>query len=312
MRYLSFALTLAILILFLLPSPAFAWNGAGHMVTGAIAYNELQKNDPQALARVISILKEHPAFDASWSSQIERISDSDPDPNQVLFMLAARWSDDIRGDANFDRPEWHYINYPYKPALQPDSVSIKNPPDAENIINAFQENLSIVRSSSNDSEQAVALCWLFHLVGDVHQPLHTTALFTTEYPDGDRGGTRFYIRARQNAQPISLHWFWDDLILGSKRFRTVRNRSTELRLSPSYSRNALSELSETQFDNWAKPESFEIAKEFAYRNGTISGSPDKDSAKVLPVDYASSVKKVAERRAVLAGYRIADLLQQSF
>lgn len=76
--------------------------------------------------------------------------------------------------------------------------------------------------------------------------------------------------------------------------------------------DALTELSETQFDNWAKPESFEIAKEFAYRNGTLSGSPDKDSAEVLPADYASSVKGVAERRAVLAGYRIADLLQQSF
>ena len=83
-------------------------------------------------------------------------------------------------------------------------------------------------------------------------------------------------------------------------------------MSPSYSRNALSELSETQFGNWAKPENFEIAKEFAYRNGKILGSPDKDSAEVLPADYVSSVKKVAERRAVLAGYRIADLLQQSF
>lgn len=312
MRYLSLALTLAIFSLFLLPSPAFAWNKAGHMVTGAIAYSELQQNDPQALARVISILKEHPDFNGSWSSQIDQNSDSTLNPDQVLFMLATRWSDDIRSNADFDRPEWHYINFPYKPASQPASVSVRNPDlDADIIINAFQENLNIVRNSPNDSEQAIALCWLFHLVGDVHQPLHTVALFTTEYSDGDRGGTRFYIRARQNSQPISLHKFWDDLILGSARFRTGSNRATELRLSPSYRRNALSELSETQFDNWAKPESFEIAKEFAYRNGTILGSPDKDSAEVLPADYASSVKKIAERRAVLAGYRIADLLQQS-
>ncbi len=24
--------------------------------------------------------------------------------------------------------------------------------------------------------------WVFHLVGDVHQPLHTVALFTTQFP----------------------------------------------------------------------------------------------------------------------------------
>lgn len=245
--------------------------------------------------------------------KINRNSDSTLNPEQVLFMLVARWSDDIRGNADFDRPEWHYINEPYKPAGQPASRLIRNPDlDADNILNAFQENLSILRNSSDDSERAVALCWLFHLIGDVHQPLHTAALFTTEYPDGDRGGTRFYIRTRQNAQPISLHKFWDDLILGSERFRTVRNQATELSLSPSYGRDALPELSEKQFDNWAKLESFEIVKEIAYRNGTLSGSPDKDSAEVLPADYASSVKEVAERRAVLAGYRIADLLQQSF
>lgn len=313
MRYLSLALTLAVLFLFLLPSPAGAWNKAGHMVTGAIAYSELQKNDPQALARVISILREHPDFNRRWSLQINRNSDSTLNSEQVLFMLVARWPDDVRGNADFDRPEWHYINKPYKPAGQPASRLVRNPdPDADNILNAFQENLSILRNSSDASKRAVALCWLFHLIGDVHQPLHTAALFTTEYPDGDRGGTRFYIRTRQNAQPISLHKFWDDLILGSERFRTVRNQATELSLSPSYGRDALSELSEKQFDNWAKLESFEIVKEIAYRNGTLSGSPDKDSAEVLPADYASSVKEVAERRAGKAGYRIADLLQQSF
>lgn len=158
MRYLSLALTLAVLFLFLLPSPALAWNRAGHMVTGAIAYGELQKNDPQALARVVSILKEHPDF-KKWSSQIDRNSDSTLNPDQVLFMLAACWPDDIRGNANFDRPEWHYINEPYKPAGQPASVSVRNPDlDADNILSAFQKNLSIVRNRLDDSERAVALC----------------------------------------------------------------------------------------------------------------------------------------------------------
>lgn len=306
-------LVVAMMFLLLLPSPAWAWNKPGHMVTAAIAYSELQQNAPQATVRgVVSILKQHPDFDGNWSSQLSRISDSEIDPDQVLFMLAARWPDDIRRTPGLDHPKWHYINFPYKPADQPASVTVKEPDLDDNIINGFEENLNIIRSSADDSEKAIALCWLFHLIGDVHQPLHTVALFTTDYPNGDRGGTRFYVRARQGGGAISLHEFWDDLILGSEQVRSVRNQATELRLNPSYRRSALSELSETQFDNWAKPESFEIAKEVAYRNGTLKGSPDQENAQVLPADYASSVKEVGERRAVLAGYRIADLLQQNF
>jgi hypothetical protein len=283
------------------------------MVTAAIAYSELQQNDPQATAQVVSILKQHPDFNRRWSSQLSEISNTEIDADQVLFMLAARWPDDIRRTRGLDHPKWHYINFPYKPTGQPAFVTVKEPDLADNIVNGFQENLDIIRSSAaDDSEKAIALCWLFHLVGDVHQPLHTIALFTTDYPDGDRGGTRFYVRARQGGGVISLHEFWDDLILGSDRVRSVRNQATELRRNPSYRRSVLSELSETQFDDWAKPESYEIAKKVAYRNGTLKGSPDEENAQVLPADYASSVKEVGERRAVLAGYRIADLLQQNF
>ncbi|URD53539.1 S1/P1 nuclease [Chroococcidiopsis sp. CCNUC1] len=308
---MSVILTLVISFLLLLPSPAYAWNRSGHMVTGAIAYSELQQNDPQALANAIDLLREHPEYNSRWSSQLSQNTDSTLNSDQILFMLAARWSDDIRGNDNFDRPRWHYINLPYRPEGQPASVSVREP-DPDNIINAFQENLALVRSGNSGSERAVALCWLFHLTGDVHQPLHTSTLFTTEYPQGDRGGTRFYIRARESSSPISLHRFWDDLILGSENARTVRNRATGLRLNQNYSRDALSELSERQFDNWAESESFELARVVAYRNGNLAGSPDEENAPVLPSDYASSAQAVGERRAVLAGYRLSDLLQQVF
>jgi hypothetical protein len=71
-------------------------------------------------------------------------------------------------------------------------------------------------------KRAVALCWVCHLVGDGHQPLHTVKLLTTQFPapEGDRGGTRFYIRVREGARTISLHTFWDDLILGSERVQS--------------------------------------------------------------------------------------------
>jgi hypothetical protein len=40
-----------------------------------------------------------------------------------------------------------------------------------------------VGKKQNDRQpRAIALAWLFHLVGDVHQPLHTVQLFSREYP----------------------------------------------------------------------------------------------------------------------------------
>jgi hypothetical protein len=107
------------------------------------------------------------------------------------------------------------INLPYKPEGQPGSVQTVEPPP-ENVLSAYQANLDIVRGTA-PGDRAVALCWVFHLLGDMHQPLHTIKLFTTQFPapEGDRGGTRFYIRVKPtNATTISLHAFWDDLVLG--------------------------------------------------------------------------------------------------
>ena len=41
------------------PLPAFAWNGTGHEITGAIAYQELSQRDPLAVAgyRLANLLK---------------------------------------------------------------------------------------------------------------------------------------------------------------------------------------------------------------------------------------------------------------
>ena len=82
-------------------------------------------------------------------------------------------------------------------------------------------------------------------------------------------------------------------------------------------RSQLTELANTDFESWAK-ESFEIATKIAYRNGGLSGSP-KDRSKdctmvavapMLPVGYVVSASRIADRRMILAGYRLADLLRR--
>jgi hypothetical protein len=261
--------------------------------------------------RVVALLKTHPHFETKWAPRLTQVPLSPEEQALYLFMLAARWPDDVRGDPEFHHGAWHYINLPYKPEGQPASVQTVDPAP-ENILAAYQENLDIVRSTAPAHAKAVALCWVFHLIGDVHQPLHTIDLFTMEFPppEGDRGGTRFYIRAREGAKTISLHAFWDDLILGSEQFQSVRNTATALRLQSAHTRAQLPELREKSLEQWAKQESFNLAKEQAYRNGQLRGSREQEHGEVFPTDYIATVKPLAERRIVLAGYRLADVLTE--
>jgi hypothetical protein len=298
--------TLAFLVLLTWHGTALAWNAAGHQVSGAIAYQVLQKESPQTVAKVLAVLRGLPDFEKMWGKKLTAAPEAERD--ELLFMLATRWADDIRGRPQYDHPKWHYINFPFKPEGQPDSVQPLTP-DPVNILEGFQINLRIAKGE--DENRAVALCWLFHLIGDVHQPLHTVGLFTTDYPRGDRGGNLIFVRVKEGGQPINLHFFWDGLILGSQNTRTAHNMATELLARPEFSRNKLVELKETEFSNWAKAESFVLAKEVAYLNGKISGSPDRGPAPVLPEGYTKKAKEVAERRIVLAGYRLADLMKNT-
>ena len=73
-------------------------------------------------------------------------------------------------------------------------------------------------------------------------------------------------------------------------------------------RSKFPQLSSTEVKDWTD-ESLELAKIVAYQNGQIRGSGDKNDGDVLPDHYASTCKSVAEQQAVLAGYRLADLLK---
>ena len=70
------------------------------------------------------------------------------------------------------------------------------------------------------------------------------------------------------------------------------------------------ELAETQFSQWARQESFSLATAHAYRNGALRGSRDKANGEVLPAGYIATVKPLAERRMVLAEYRLADVVTE--
>ena len=207
-------------------------------------------------------------------------------------MQAARWADDIRiRHRQQHRGPWHYINWPFKPSGQPASVQTRDP-EPVNILTALAENQGLVRQASDPERKAIALARLFHLVGDLHQPLHTAQLFTVEYPQGDRGGNEICVRVTEAGQPMDLHRFWDGVITSSSNLTRLRNEATALRNRQEFQRSQLTELASTAFESWAK-ESFEIATKIAYRNGGRIG---------IPRDGNTDCTMVTEAPVLPAGY----------
>jgi hypothetical protein len=285
------------------------------MLSGIIAYQILSQENPQTIEKVKALLEKHPWYANQWQARLQDVPVSERD--LVLFMQAPRWADDIRRtDKQYHRGPWHYINWPLRPDGQPATVQIREP-EPVNILTALAENESKLSNENDAERKAIALAWLFHLVGDIHQPLHTAQLFTVEYPNGDRGGNEICVRVTQTGQPMDLHRFWDGVITSSQNLTRLRNEATSLINRQWFQRSQLTELENANFASWAK-ESFEIATKIAYRNGGLIGARrdgNKDclmvaAAPVLPVGYVVSASRLADRRMILTGYRLADLLRR--
>ena len=283
------------------PTQILAWNKPTHMVIGAMVYQEMKKSSPKALARMIALLQKHPQYQ-QWVDQMNQYHIPLADRDERLLMEAARWPDDTRG-SQYDHPSWHYINFLYQPSLAMPQDSIL--PTGEHILQAYKTNLDLWKSTAPDSSRAVALCWIMHLVGDVHQPLHTTSFVNAEFPLGDRGGNMIYIKAKEDSKTINLHSLWDGLLLASNRPQEAANTAIQLRNE--VSRQSLSNLSIKNVEQWAK-ESFSLAKKVAYLAGRIQASTDRENGTPLPASYTTTAKSIAEKQVALAAYRLADLL----
>ena len=226
---------------------------------------------------------------------------------EYLFMRASVWPDQIRRRGNpYDHATWHYTNFP----LRPDSFAMAETLTPENdVLFGIGESVRVLGATREDAvERAVHLSWLLHLIGDLHQPLHAATLVNDVYPEGDRGGNDFFVRPRPNRAGMNLHAFWDQLLGTSGNIREVRNQATLL--GHTYTRLALLELREaTDARGWAL-ESRQICIDAVYLNGTLAGEVEarREQAPVVPDDYPMRAKQVAERRAALAAYRLADVL----
>ena len=67
-----------------------------------------------------------------------------------------------------------------------------------------------------DLAQSYALRLLIHYMGDIHQPFHCEELYSSEYPDGDKGANLFPLPYHYGVD--ELHALWDQILYSGYHF----------------------------------------------------------------------------------------------
>jgi len=61
-------------------------------------------------------------------------------------------------------------------------------------IEAATLNFAMISNhESPPPERALGLCWVLHIVDDMHQPMHVSDLFSKDFPTGNAAATLSYV-----------------------------------------------------------------------------------------------------------------------
>ena len=327
MRARPVVMMLSLVLLF--PCDLRAWNGTGHMTVALIAYRQLSDAQKKICA---DLLKQHPHYSLYLNQDVPTGVDAD----EWAFLRAAYWPDFVRPSSkgesfksaaitHFHHGKWHYVDIPffapgYHPATEPSSKSER---DSENILTALEENARKLSSSDiAPADRAVALAWMEHLIGDVHQPLHAGTMYSKDYPKGDMGGNGQVVRTENGV--VKLHSYWDELLGATAEYKPIDDYCAIDFLASEIAHEHTDVLHQaafagnTSFQSWAD-ESHRYAVAFAYLSGHLKTAPwadfenktiTSDQVPAAPPAYTTNARDVAKLRIALAGMRLAETLKQ--
>lgn len=281
-----------VLTLLFVASPAQAWNTLGHKVIADIAWLRLGDATRQQIAQT---LRHHPQFDRDFAKQ------GDANDDRWIFQQAATWPDIIRKQKEYDHPSWHYIDLALGGQAKFNvAMKLAGPADSWNAPQAIEYCRKTLAGNAPPAQKALAYCWLEHLVGDVHQPLHSTALVNARFPEGDRGGNSIPVRQGKN-----LHSLWDNLLGRESRPNDVKREVAQLVARPALWKAEVKD----DVPGWIR-ESHELAKSVVYSPEILAAvnTPGDLQPINLPEPYLKQAGETASVRVVAAGERLAMLL----
>jgi hypothetical protein len=302
------AVTLA--LLWNTPS-TIAWDSHGHMLVAAIAYQLLT---PAVRARADALVNMNPSI-TKWRARIPKGTNA-ADRAAALFAIAATWPDEIKSAKGYtndgNRPVgpnvarnvgysdklqhryWHFIDQPF--STDGSSLPAVPTPNAVERVTLYRTTLA---STAPDPLKSYDLVWLLHLVGDIHQPLHSATRVSATQPQGDNGGNGVALCAKPCTDV--LHAFWDDALGNDEAPLDVLNAAKALTLPAPPTANDLDPM------HWAS-DSLTLAKGDVYVMPPIGAGAGPFST--TPT-YKASAEALSTKQIALAGARLAAILNVS-
>jgi hypothetical protein len=281
-------LRLAFVLAVLLPaSPALAWWEYGHGAVGRIAYMSVS---PHTRHQIDLLLRQGRLLDT-------------PTCSIRTIELAAYWPDCIKtlGERFSYTSSWHYQN-----------VNICRPFDLHtpcadgNCVSAQIERdvrlLADVRVPTR--ERVMALAFLVHFMGDLHQPMHAG-------DHGDLGGNRVQVDYGLIGGRTNLHLVWDGYLADRGISQPPGEPAGILSQLSAEERMAMAQGTIT---DWSR-ESWEVSKDYAY--GSLFQDPcaERPRDALRPVITEAMVEQlipVVRRQVARGGLRLARLLDEAF
>ena len=280
---------------------ALGWGNSGHRTVCEIALRNLT---PTARAEVERLLAAHPIIPVSA-------------PRNRTLGWACTYPDNIVENAPGRRSPEHFVNYP-RSVMSVDFPLGCGAAD-ECILTAIIRDWALLRSTAlPDRYRGVALMYLGHWIGDVHQPLHAS------FAD-DRGGNSL----RTTGQcPGNLHSLWDSCVLHRRAFADASDPGDdEVRALAAAWSSQVSDMDRAQWLSsapwqWAA-ESYEIAIRPETGYCLIAGSSCRYSqnhlvfsagnARTLTIDngYVDMAMPIIQRRITQAGIRLGHVVNLS-
>jgi hypothetical protein len=276
-------LPMAAVVALSLPVGAFAWGIEGHEIVAAIARGYLT---PQVRAKVDQMLA------------------SDQDTLTPHDMLAeATWADRYRS-GHPETGDWHFVDIELEhPDLQsacfgfPAATPASQGPAHDCIVNKVAEfTKELADPATAAPERLLALKFLLHFLGDMHQPLHVS-------DNHDKGGNCVLV-SLGGPRAVNFHAYWDTGVLQSLGEDPQAAAAALVgRITPE--NKAAWEKGDPQ--TWAL-EGFDIAKNVVYTIGSKPGCTRDSSPLSLPPGYDQTARDTVAVQLEKAGVRLAAVL----
>lgn len=235
----------------------FAWGPIGHRVVGQIAENHLTKTAKQNLTKILK--------------------------DETLASIST-WPDFIRSDKAWDKAvTWHYVTIPDDKTY----AQIEKEPKGDIIESLERFKLLLQNTKASQEDKLIALKFLVHLMGDIHQPLHVGK-------PGDKGGND--IKVKWFKEETNLHHIWDESLINLQAY----SFSEYARLIDHFKPEEIKSLQAASLDDIVSENKKLREQVYTIENGSLG------------YDYNFKNIATVNERLKFAGIRLAGILNQIF